>query len=35
MRAVMRDAGPETKAGAVCFSLPITQIAGLRKFDEE
>ena len=35
MRAVMRDAGPDTKAGAICFSLPISQIAGLRKFDEE
>ena len=35
MHAVMRDAGPDTKAGAICFSLPISQIAGLRKFDEE
>lgn len=35
MRAISRDAGAGTKAGAVCFSLPISQVEGLRKFDEE
>lgn len=35
MRAVIEKAGPQTKAGAVCFSLPITEIAGLRRLDEE
>ena len=28
MKAVMRDCGPTTKAHAVCFSLPVDQIAG-------
>ncbi len=35
MRSVIEKAGPQTKAGAVCFSLPITEIAGLRRLDEE
>ena len=35
MRAINKNAGPETKAGAICFSLPVSEVAGLRKFDEE
>lgn len=35
MRTISRDAGADTKAGAVCFSLPISQVEGLRRFDEE
>ena len=35
MRAINQNAGPETKAGAICFSLPVSEVAGLRKFDEE
>ena len=27
--------GTETDAGAFCFSLPISEVAGLRKFDME
>ena len=27
----MRRAGPGTKAGAVCFSLPISSVVGLRE----
>lgn len=35
MRAINRSAGTDTEAGAFCFSLPISEVAGLRKFDEE
>lgn len=35
MRAISRDAGTGTKAGAISFSLPISEVAGLRRFDEE
>lgn len=34
MQAIMKEAGPSTPAGAICFSLPVTQVAGLRTFDE-
>ena len=30
MRAINENAGPGTKAGAICFSLPISSVAGLR-----
>ncbi len=30
MRSVMDEAGVETEAGAVCFSLPVTDTAGMR-----
>ncbi|MBQ7520998.1 MAG: P-II family nitrogen regulator, partial [Clostridia bacterium] len=35
MRAIMEKAGAQTKAGAVCFSLPVSQVAGLRRMEEE
>ena len=35
MKAIMEKAGPQTKAGAVCFSLPVSQVAGLRQIDAE
>ena len=28
MKAIMEQAGPDTKAGAITFSLPITEVAG-------
>lgn len=34
MRAVNEKAGPGTKAGAICFSLPISSVVGLRARDE-
>lgn len=34
MRAIMEEAGVGTKAGAVCFSLPVTDTAGMRLMDE-
>jgi len=35
MRAVMAEAGPDTPAGAICFSLPVSQVVGLRQVEEE
>ena len=34
MRSINEQAGPCTKAGAICFSLPISSVAGLRARDE-
>lgn len=31
MKNISRKAGPNTKAGAICFSLPITSVVGLRE----
>ena len=31
MRAIHENAGPGTKAGAICFSLPVSSVAGLRE----
>ena len=30
MRAIIEKAGSETPAGAICFSMPVSQVAGLR-----
>ncbi len=35
MQAISRDAGTNTKAGAICFSLPVSEVAGLRRLDDE
>lgn len=35
MRAISSQAGPETRAGAICFSLPVSSVAGLRRLDDE
>lgn len=35
MQNVNRECGPETKAGAICFSLPVSEVAGIRKIDED
>ena len=37
MRAIIEKAGIDTPAGAICFSLPVSQVEGLRRldFDEE
>ena len=34
MQAISRDAGTNTKAGAICFSLPVSEVAGLRRLDD-
>lgn len=35
MRAINGQAGPDTKAGAICFSLPISAVAGLRMLEDD
>lgn len=35
MKAIMDNAGPDTKAHAVVFSLPVSDTAGLRIFDKD
>lgn len=35
MRAINDGAGPGTKPGAICFSLPVSAIAGLRERDKD
>lgn len=35
MRAIMEQAGPQTPAGAISFSLPISSVAGLRTVDKD
>ena len=35
MQAIIRVAGPQSPAGAICFSLPVSQVAGLRQLDSE
>lgn len=35
MRAINKSAGTDTKAGAISFSLPVSEVAGIRKFDDE
>ncbi len=34
MQAIMDEAGTGTKAGAVVFSLPVTDTAGMRLMEE-
>ena len=34
MHAIMKDAGVDTKAGAITFSLPVTDTAGMRLLAE-
>lgn len=35
MRAIAEKAGPGTPAGAICFSLPISAVSGLRQRESE
>ena len=35
MNAINKDAGPSTPAGAISFSLPVADVAGLRRLDDE
>lgn len=35
MKAIVEQAGPGTDAGAICFSLPVSQVAGLRQVDAD
>lgn len=35
MKAIVEKAGPDTPAGAIVFSLPISSVAGLREFSDD
>ena len=35
MRAILQGAGPDSAAGAIVFSLPVSEIAGFRLTDDE
>lgn len=35
MRAITSMAGPQTPAGTICFSLPVSTVAGLRNTDKD
>ena len=35
MKAIVRNAGPGTEAGAICFSLPVSGVEGLRRLNAE
>ena len=35
MKAIVRNAGPGTEAGAICFSLPVSGVEGLRRLSAE
>lgn len=35
MRAINEKAGPQTEAGAICFSLPVSGVAGLRQVEAD
>ena len=35
MKAIMEKAGPGTAAAAICFSLPVTAVEGLRRIDPD
>lgn len=34
MKAITNECGTGTKIGAICFSLPISEVAGLRQFED-
>ena len=34
MQAILRKAGPDSEAGTIVFSLPVTEVAGFGMFDE-
>lgn len=35
MKSINNNCGTDTKAGAICFSLPVSEIAGIRRLDED
>ncbi len=35
MRTIIEKTGIQTKAGAICFSLPVSQVEGLRRLDDD
>ena len=35
MKRITADCGPETPVGAICFSLPVSEVCGLRRMDDD
>lgn len=35
MQAILEKAGPDSPAGAICFSVPVSKVAGLRVLEDE
>ena len=35
MKAIIEKAGPASPAGAMCFSLPVSQVVGLRQIEPD
>ena len=35
MKAIMSEAGMQTKAQSIAFSLPVSDVAGLRRLEQE
>ncbi|MDE7253858.1 MAG: P-II family nitrogen regulator [Acetatifactor sp.] len=35
MKAINQQCGTDTQAGAICFSLPVSEAVGIRRLDEE
>lgn len=35
MSAIIKQAGPDSQAQAICFSLPVSQVVGLRKIEAD
>ena len=35
MKAINQKCGTDTQAGAICFSLPVSEVVGIRRLDEE
>lgn len=35
MQAINQECGTETRVGALCFSLPVSEVAGIRRLEDE
>lgn len=35
MKKINAECGPQTSIGSICISLPVSEVAGIRKFEEE
>ena len=35
MKGIIEQAGPQTEAGAICFSVPVSHVAGMRQIERE
>lgn len=35
MRTILKKAGPDSEAGTIVFSLPVSEVAGFGMFDDQ